>query len=323
MTTAFQNLNHEVIQLRAQIRGRQKASQFNIVADASQFNASVSDNSTFVIASQAQSISIVSACHSKKQKPRDQSSYHEESEDEHIRWFQNVRIEFLTCSNYFWNDRAKILWCMRFLKGDSQSQWFIRTNDDEDLKSISYDYFKSFLLNLVADSMNRRLIVYENWERIRQRSNQKVSNFKSELKEYEIHLSSFEKMHRVNFFFVSCCRLWKKSCWVSRRCQRLRRIYLRRSLCWRRSWSASDAQMTIHSTIQTSTIREKTRIRIKFSNNFNNNSKFNSIKTLSMTMNAIRVREASESVKRKKIYSRCNVMIVIKWTITKVVVLSS
>ena len=81
MTIVFQNFNHEIIQLRTQIRDRQKTSQFNIVANESFVN----DNSIFVIASQAQSISIVLASHSKKQKSRNQSSYHEKSEDEHIR----------------------------------------------------------------------------------------------------------------------------------------------------------------------------------------------------------------------------------------------
>ena len=81
MTTAFQNFNHEIIQLRTQTRDRQKTSQFNIEADASFVN----DSSTFVIVQQAQSISIVSVSHSKEQKSRDQSPYHEKSEDEHIR----------------------------------------------------------------------------------------------------------------------------------------------------------------------------------------------------------------------------------------------
>ena len=31
-----------------------------------------------------------------------------------------------------------------------------------------------------------------------------MSNFKNKLKEYEIHLFSFEKMHKINFFF---CKL--------------------------------------------------------------------------------------------------------------------
>ena len=81
MTIVFQNLNHKIIQLRVQIRDRQKISQFNIVANAS----SVNDNSTFAIVQQTQSISIVFVFHSKKQKSKNQSSYHEKSEDEHIR----------------------------------------------------------------------------------------------------------------------------------------------------------------------------------------------------------------------------------------------
>ena len=81
MTIVFQNFNHEIIQLRTQIRNRQKTSQFNIVANASFVN----DNSTFVIVSQTQFVSIVSVSHFKKQKSKNQSSYHEENENEHIR----------------------------------------------------------------------------------------------------------------------------------------------------------------------------------------------------------------------------------------------
>ena len=73
-----------------------------------------------------------------------------------------------------------------------------------------YDYFKFFLLNLISNLMNRRFIVYENWERIRQRSNQKMSNFKNELKKYEFHLSSFEKIHKINFFFDKLLSFLKK-----------------------------------------------------------------------------------------------------------------
>ena len=120
MTIVFQNFNYEIIQLRTQIRNRQKISQFNIVANASQFNTFVNNNSIFVIVSQAQLISIVFVFYFKKQKFKNQSSYHEKNENEYIRWFQNVRIKFLTCFNYFRNDRTKILWCMRFLKRNFQ-----------------------------------------------------------------------------------------------------------------------------------------------------------------------------------------------------------
>ena len=188
MTIAFQKLNDEIIQLRAQTRASQETTQF-------------------VIASQAQSAFVL---HFKKRKSKNQSSYKSESESEHIRWFREIEIEMLTCSSYFLNDRSKILWCMSSLQRNSQSQWFNRINDDKDLKNISYDYFKFFLLNLVADSMNRRLVVYENWERARQRSNQKVSSFKNELEKYETHLSSFDTIHSINFFFCKLLSSMKK-----------------------------------------------------------------------------------------------------------------
>ena len=81
MTIVFQNLNHKIIQLRIQIQNRQKISQFNIVANALFLN----DNSIFVTISQAQSISIMFVFHFKKQKFKNQSSYHKKNENEHIR----------------------------------------------------------------------------------------------------------------------------------------------------------------------------------------------------------------------------------------------
>ena len=84
MTTAFQNFNHEIIQLRTQIRERQKISQFNIVANISQTFAFVNDDSIFVIASQTQSISIVFVFQFKKQKYKNQSSYKNENRNQHI-----------------------------------------------------------------------------------------------------------------------------------------------------------------------------------------------------------------------------------------------
>ena len=81
MTIVFQNLNHEIIQLRIQIRNRQKISQFNIVANA----LLVNNNSTFVTISQTQSISIMFVFYFKKQKFKNQSFYHEKNENEHIR----------------------------------------------------------------------------------------------------------------------------------------------------------------------------------------------------------------------------------------------
>ncbi|KAG6991435.1 hypothetical protein G7Y79_00052g087750 [Physcia stellaris] len=185
MTAAFRELNDEVAQLRTQTRANQGAAQP-------------------AIAPQAQPVPVVPIAHSKERKPKEQPSYKGESEGEHIRWFREAELEFLACPSYFMDDRSKILWCMSSLRGDPQSQWFNRTDNGKDLEDISYDYYKSFLLNLVADPVNRRLAAYENWERARQRADQKVSSFKSELEEYEAHLPPFDEVHSVNFFF---CKL--------------------------------------------------------------------------------------------------------------------
>ena len=87
MTSAFQELNDEIIQLRAQTRAFQETTQS-------------------ATAPQAQSAPVL---HSKERKPKDQPPYKGESEGEHIRWFREAAIEMLTCSSYFLDDRSKIL----------------------------------------------------------------------------------------------------------------------------------------------------------------------------------------------------------------------
>ena len=37
-----------------------------------------------------------------------------------------------------------------------------------------------------------------------------MSNFKNELKKYEFHLFSFEKMHKINFFFCKLLSFMKE-----------------------------------------------------------------------------------------------------------------
>ena len=51
------------------------------------------------------------------------------------------------------------------------------------VEQIIYLKFEQFLLNLVIDSINRRLIVYKKFNAIHQKIDQKVSVFKIHLKE--------------------------------------------------------------------------------------------------------------------------------------------
>ena len=46
-------------------------------------------------------------------------TYKNQSENEHQRWFQDVKIKMMSVSEYFVIDKMKILWCMQFLKNNS------------------------------------------------------------------------------------------------------------------------------------------------------------------------------------------------------------
>ena len=128
--------------------------------------------------------------------------YYDLSESEHQRWFKDVIIKYFRSFDYFVTDEDKILYCMKFLKNDSVNQWFTHINEELTLKRIIYDEFKKFLLDLVANSTNRRLLFYERWMKTEQKSNQRVTMFKIYLEKLKIHMLALSKNHRVNFFLV-------------------------------------------------------------------------------------------------------------------------
>ena len=65
------------------------------------------------------------------------------------------------------------------------------------------------MLNLIIDSVNRRLIVYEKFDAIHQKTDQKVNVFKIYLKEIERKLSSFDEYHRVMLFLAKLISVLK------------------------------------------------------------------------------------------------------------------
>ena len=115
---------------------------------------------------------------------------------------RDAKLTFIINFDYFSNDRTKILWCMIFLIDDSQTQWFNHYVNDLKLNDVTFDDFENFLLNLIVDSVNRRLNVYERWKKVKQNSNQKITIFKVYLKDLKSHLFEFEKTHKAFIFFA-------------------------------------------------------------------------------------------------------------------------
>ena len=79
---------------------------------------------------------------------------------------------------------------------------------------VIYLKFEQFLLNLVADSINRRLIVYEKFDATHQKIDQKVSVFKIYLKEIEKELPFFDEYHKVMLFLAKLTSVLKNKLFI-------------------------------------------------------------------------------------------------------------
>jgi hypothetical protein len=98
-------------------------------------------------------------------------SYKSSNVNEHITWFREIDINMMRSSTYFITNKNKILYYMSFLKNDVATQWYSRTSNDAKLKNKIFEGFREFLLNLIANFTNRRLLAYERWEIARQKPN--------------------------------------------------------------------------------------------------------------------------------------------------------
>ena len=67
---------------------------------------------------------------------------------------------------------------------------------------VTFTFLEKFLLDLVANPINCRLVAYKHWEAAKQRPDQKVLVFKAYLEELEAHLPPLDEDVRINFFLA-------------------------------------------------------------------------------------------------------------------------
>ena len=82
------------------------------------------------------------------------------------------------------------------------------------------------MLNLIADSINRRLIVYEKFNATHQKTDQKVNVFKIYLKEIKKELSSFDEYHKVMLFLIKLISVLKNKLFIIRNVLSIRKTIL-------------------------------------------------------------------------------------------------
>ena len=135
-------------------------------------------------------------------KPEMMRAYKGQSVGEHVRWFREADIKYMMSPEYFPSDMAKIVYCMQSLEGDPAVQWYQHVDGGALLPEKTYAGFMAFLLDLVADPINRRLLAYERWEEAKQRPDQKVLAFKAHLEELEAQLPEFSQEHKAMIFLA-------------------------------------------------------------------------------------------------------------------------
>ena len=82
------------------------------------------------------------------------------------------------------------------------------------------------MLNLIIDSINRRLIVYEKFDAIHQKINQKVNVFKIYLKEIKKKLSSFNEYYKVMLFLAKLIPMLKNKLFIMKDVPNIKKIIL-------------------------------------------------------------------------------------------------
>ena len=130
-------------------------------------------------------------------------NYKEFFEKKHRHWMRDAKLIFIKNFDYFSNDRTKILWCMTFLIDDSQTQWFNHCVNDLKLNDVIFDDFENFLLNLIVDSMNRRLNVYERWKKLNKIRIKKLRFSKFIWKIWKVICSNSKKFIKRLFFLLN------------------------------------------------------------------------------------------------------------------------
>ena len=82
------------------------------------------------------------------------------------------------------------------------------------IDQVIYLKFEQLLLNLVIDLINRRLIVYEKFDAIHQKINQKVNVFKIYLKEIKRELFLFDEYHKAMLFLIKLISMLKNKLFI-------------------------------------------------------------------------------------------------------------
>ena len=121
---------------------------------------------------------------------------------EHREWTRDAQTAFRQAEAYFPNEGSKILFAMGSLRGDPKEMWY-NYEETHPVHTLTWDDFKTFLLNRIEDPVNRSLEAVQRYEDAHQLQSQTVQQFNAYLEGVEAQLSSpYTEPQRVTQFFA-------------------------------------------------------------------------------------------------------------------------
>lgn len=136
-------------------------------------------------------------------KPRSPNEYRGKNLKEHREFFRSCEIAFRLLPQEFATSNDKVLWAMQYLGGDPRELWYAHYEHAFEALATtpSWAYFKQYMLDLLADPINRSLDAATAHAQAMQRKDQSVRSFATYLEVIEEQLTPYTETQRVQHLF--------------------------------------------------------------------------------------------------------------------------
>jgi hypothetical protein len=136
-------------------------------------------------------------------KPKSPNEYRGKNLKEHREFFRSCEIAFRLLPQEFAVDNDKVLWAMQYLGGDPRELWYAHYEHAFEALSLAptWEYFKSYMLDMLADPINRSLDAATAHAQAMQRKDQTVRSFATYLEVIEEQLTPYTETQRIQHLF--------------------------------------------------------------------------------------------------------------------------
>ena len=139
--------------------------------------------------------------HSKDRKPADPLLYWGKNIAEHRNFIRACNNAFAIAPCRFTRDAAKVTYAMQFTWGEAREAWFNHYKEKEDKAAVTWEHFKTFLLDQISDPVNRTMEAASRYQAARQQPAQSVQAFATELATWEAQLPAYTEEQQVQHLF--------------------------------------------------------------------------------------------------------------------------